>query len=400
MRITYLLTWGDFTGGTERAVLTQADALAGAHDVTVLGVFRTGQQAFAAPPGVRVVDLIDTSGERPVLLTDSPLRAEEVARLHGEPSALVDPRWEAAFSALSDAELARVLPGLDTDVLVTTTPALLALAAGLVPDTVALVHQEHRSSEFRGRTREPLDAYGPAADLVVFLTEPTRRHLAAAWGEGGPATEVVGNGLARDVRPRSSLAGDAIVLAARLVGQKQPDHAVRAFAAVADRHPSWTLRFVGDGPLANRVRRQAREAGLADRVLLLGRTRSMPLQWATASIGLLTSTSEGYPLVVAEAFAAGVPFVSYDCPHGPRELIRDGSDGLLVPPDDVDALAAALDRLMGDPETLRRMGERAYARAGEFAPGPLGERWTQVLTDAVARAGTLGPRAARVRPVG
>jgi glycosyltransferase involved in cell wall biosynthesis len=320
------------------------------------------------------------------------------ADLAARPSDLVDPRWEAAFTALSDAELARVLPGLPADVVVTTTPALLAIAARLLPDSVALVHQEHRSSEFRGPTREPLDAYGPAADLVVFLAEPTRAHYLASWGEGAPDTAVVGNGLARDVRPRSALSADLVVVSARLVSQKQPDHAVRAFATVADIHPTWALRFVGDGPAASRVRRLARELGLTDRVQLVGRTRSMALQWASASIGLLTSKSEGYPLVIAEAFAAGVPFVSYDCPHGPRALITDGVDGRLVPPDDVDALAAALDGLMGDPDLLRRMGDRAYERAADFAPERLADTWSAVLADVVA-AGPRPSRASRIRPV-
>jgi glycosyltransferase involved in cell wall biosynthesis len=400
MRITYLLTWGDAMGGTERAVFTQAAALADRHEVTVIGMLRTGQQAFPDPPGVRRLDLLDSTGETPTLLDDrTALDADQVETLASQPSDLVDPRWERAFSGLSDHLFGRLLPTIDADVVVTTTPALLAVAARLLPDRVALVHQEHRTSELRTGTMGPLLAYGPAADLVVFLTAPTQAYFQRAWGSGGPRTDVIGNALAPDVRPRSARADDLIVCAARLVPSKQPDHVVAAFCQAAPGHPTWRLRLLGDGPMAPRLRRMARDAGLADRVELLGRTRSMALQWASASIGALASRAEGYPLVIAEAYAAGVPFVSYDCPHGPRQIIQDDVDGLLVPDGDIGALATTLDRLMGNRDLQSRLAGAAYARSADFTPRRVADSWDAALREVTAGRPGRPARATRIRPL-
>src|SRR4051794_16947949 len=109
MRITYLLTWADAMGGTERTILRQASWIAERHDVEVLSVFRTRHEpAFSFSDRVRMRYLVDARGniQRPV----SHQIDEEVARvLAAQPSRVVRPEWEGAFNALADLEMESAL---------------------------------------------------------------------------------------------------------------------------------------------------------------------------------------------------------------------------------------------------------------------------------------------------
>ena len=85
---------------------------------------------------------------------------------------------------------------------------------------------------------------------------------------------------------------------------------------------------------------------------------------------VISSMAEGLPLVAMEALAVGVPMVSYDCPVGPRAVIDDGVNGLLVRPNDVAELAAAIERLIDDDDLRVRLGNGAAGSRSRFAPAP------------------------------
>jgi glycosyltransferase involved in cell wall biosynthesis len=378
-------------GGTSRSAITQANALAGRHDVRLVSVTRSADAAhYAIDPRVAVDYLVDVRDESAPALAG--VDADRARAWHARPSLLVPPRWDAQFSALCDVAMERHLPGLDLDVLVTVTPGLLVAAEHLVGDSVALVHQEHRSSSDRVSGLEPLLTDGQRADVVALLTESTATWLADRLGAAAPPLVVVPNPLPQGFVPRSRLDAPVIVAAGRLAGEKQFGHLVRAFAAIADDLPEWRLRIFGVGTARNLIQAATRKAGLYDRVEVPGVSGDMPGEWAKASISALTSKAEGYPLVLQEAMAAGVPVVSYDCPSGPREIITHEVDGLLVAPGSEAGLATALLRLASDPALRTRLGDAAAARARAWDAAEIALRWEQIFADALAEHADAGVR--------
>jgi hypothetical protein len=172
----------------------------------------------------------------------------------------------------------------------------------------------------------------------------------------------------------------------RLVPDKQVDHAIQAFAKALPDHPGWRLRIFGDGPQMSRLRNLVQGLGLHDSVEILGPSQHMTQEWAKASLTILPSQDgEAFPLVLLEAFAAGVPAVAYDIVTGPAEIIRHGVDGLLVPPNDIDGLADAISRLMGDEELLRSYGENAYEGSARFAADVIVKQWEELFTELLMR---------------
>ena len=141
----------------------------------------------------------------------------------------------------------------------------------------------------------------------------------------------------------------------RLSMQKAFDRLLQAFAELAPVNPDWDLVILGEGELRSDLERQVQALGLTDRVCLPGRARNVNDWYARAALYVMSSRFEGFPNVLGEAMAHGCAAVSFDCDTGPRDLIRHEVDGLLAPAGDVDCLAAALQRLMGDDGLRHRM---------------------------------------------
>ena len=270
------------------------------------------------------------------------------------------------------------LPTLTADVLVTVTPALLALAVECRPESVTLVHQEHRASSQRTSGLEPLLTYAPRADVVAVLVEEEAKWLREQLGDATPHLVVVPNAIPPGFRPRSLLDEPLIVAAGRLGGEKQFPQLVSAFGMVADRLPSWRLRIFGEGPARTEIMRTVRRLGLWDRVELPGPTTDLASEWARASISAMTSRSEGFPLVMQEAMAAGVPVVSYDSPTGPRAIIDHEVDGLLVELGSEPDLAEALLRVATDHQLRHRLGAAALRKAATYDATTIAARWIEI----------------------
>jgi len=402
-------------GGTERSVVTQANALTRAGvDVTVVSLVRDEEEPhYEVDTTVRLEPLIDRTVEGRTRSVHRVVDDATAARLDEIPSVVVPLRWDPQFTALVDAVAEDLLPGLEADVLVTVTPGLLALAVQLTPDSTAIVHQEHRSSVQRTAGMEPLLTFGPRADLVALLTDSVRDWLVETIGETAPRTVVMPNPLPHGYKPRSTLETRLIVAAGRLAVEKQFPKLVQAFGDIADQIPGWRLRILGDGSQRAEIVRLVRKLSLYDRVELPGQSADMASEWATASVSALPSRGEGLPLVVQEAMAAGVPVAAFDNPSGARALIDHEGNGLLVTPQSIEALSAALLRLTTDEGLRHRLGETALESSRRYAPDVIAIRWIEVFDEVVAlrtrRAGRLrqrvvdlveDPRVAPVQPEG
>lgn len=139
-----------------------------------------------------------------------------------------------------------------------------------------------------------------------------------------------------------------VIALGRLTRAKDYPTLLRAYADSQLRH-SHRLAIVGDGEERGRLEGVIRQLGIADRVLLPGALANPYRILAGASLLVLSSRWEGYPNVLLEALALGVPVVATDCPHGPRELLGGGRYGRLVPVGDLVALTQAMEEECGHP---------------------------------------------------
>ncbi|MDB5524068.1 MAG: putative glycosyltransferase [Rhizobium sp.] len=178
--------------------------------------------------------------------------------------------------------------------------------------------------------------------------------------------------------------GNVLTAVGRLTHQKGFDLLLDAFAKIAASFPDWTLVIWGEGEDRRQLEDRRKTLGLEGRVDLPGIT-AKPGQWVeTANVFVLSSRYEGWGIVLLEAMAAGLPVVSFNCDFGPSEMVEHGQDGLLVAPENVDALAEAMAQLLRDKQLRERLSANAVRTALRYTPECVLAEWDGVLRDVLA----------------
>ena len=226
-------------------------------------------------------------------------------------------------------------------------------AAALVCQTSAMVRQIHETISVPGYAiPNPVEVPSAVAYVGERLAQPTS-HTLVAMG--------------------------------RLVPQKGFDLLLEAFSRIAARYPEWSITILGQGPLQEPLQQQARSLGLEGRVRFSGAVSDPFQALRAADLFVFSSRFEGFGNALAEAMACGLPVISFDCPAGPSEIIRNGVDGVLVPPEDIAALATAMDRLMSDPLERARLSRRAPEILDRFSLASVLGIWEDLFTRVLGR---------------
>jgi glycosyltransferase involved in cell wall biosynthesis len=256
---------------------------------------------------------------------------------------------------------------------------------------VPVVRTRHVSIAIR---RGPNPVYRWLADRVITSGEAIRRVVLAA---GVPPARVVAIpagvnlesfpfGLkAPEIERELGLGSPVVGSVAMFRGSKGHPQLLQAFARVRERHPRASLLLVGDGIRRPWVEQLAREAGLADAVVFTGFRPDVPALLGTMDCFVLASTrTEGVPQALLQAFATGVPVVASRI-GGIPEVVTDGETGLLVESESVPALAAAIERVLDDPDAAARRARAARALVeARFSHESAVERLLQLYRELLA----------------
>lgn len=221
------------------------------------------------------------------------------------------------------------------------------------------------------------------ADKVVFQTEDAQKWFPKLiQGKSVIIMNQVDNKFYNT--ERDTLTKD-IVSVGRLTKQKNQRLLIEAFNDIRDK-TEHNLIIYGDGEMREELEALVSELGLQERVLLPGNTDNVVDILKTAKLFVMPSDYEGMPNALLEAMAMGLPCISTDCPcGGPRMIIKDGENGVLVPTMDKDALVSAIINLINNEEKLNELGQKAKAAALAFSPSVIIKDWENCILSLVKK---------------
>ena len=179
---------------------------------------------------------------------------------------------------------------------------------------------------------------------------------------------------------QSSIKRREIVTVGRLTEQKNQRLLIDAFSEIAAAYPQYILKIYGAGPLESTIRQQIKELELENRVLLMGTKKHVMFDVQQSDIFVLSSDFEGFPNVLIEAMASGMPVISSNFPTGlARQLIKNGENGYLFPIKDKSALVAALKKMLACPEKWAQMGQMNRQIVKQYTSEKVAENWFHAI---------------------
>ncbi len=224
------------------------------------------------------------------------------------------------------------------------------------------------------------------ADGFIFQTERARDAYPERTARG---SAVIANAIwnedvlnAPEVAPEKQ---KRIISVGRLEYVKGYDFLIDAFSRLAEEFVEWSLVIYGEGNARAALEEQIAQSGYADRISLPGRDLHAYRHVRASEIFVLSSRSEGMPNTLLEAMACGVCCVATDCPNGPREIVRDGENGLLIESQNVDAMTEALRRVMADDALRAKLAAGGKKILSEHTPEWYAAAWLDYAKTVISR---------------
>ena len=211
-------------------------------------------------------------------------------------------------------------------------------------------------------------------DRFVVLTEEDK----TAWPELQNIC-VIPDPLSFKPTQFSPLKEKRVIAVGRYVYQKGFDLLLQAWAKIEKHFPDWELAIFGDGHRTP-YEQQMKELGInASRCHLNGPTKNIQQEYVNSSLFVFSSRFEGFGMVLIEAMACGLPVISFSCPCGPKDIVKDGKDGLLVENGNVTALADRMSSLMADDSSRRSLAVAGTQNVKRFSMEQVALRWKVVF---------------------
>ena len=223
--------------------------------------------------------------------------------------------------------------------------------------------------------------YARKYDKIVVLSKTDLRR----WLRYTNKVVTIYNPVTIFVDGSSECKSKRVIAVGRLDYQKGFDYLIKAWKQIYKEYPDWKLDIYGDGPLRKELEVQIKDNGLSHVLHLQGVSSNIVKEYQNHSFIVSSSRAEGFPLVLIEASACGLPIVSFDCPSGPSEIVEHGGNGFLISPvGNIDAMANRVMQLMADKSLRQEMGRRSLELSQRFKLENIAAEWIKLYNQLVS----------------
>ncbi|MBL5783506.1 glycosyltransferase [Heyndrickxia sporothermodurans] len=252
---------------------------------------------------------------------------------------------------------------------------------------IAVLHNNHFKAPYtKGSsikaTWKPLFDNLDKFDKIIFLTHEQKNDVIELFGDKGNF-EVIPHSAnqVEQTKSRGSYDQNLAVTLARYESQKKLDEAIKAFKYVVKEIPNAKYYIYGFGKEKNNLQKIINELNLEKNVFLKGFTDDPVQTYRSAACSILTSDYEGFGLVLTESLASGTPVVSYDIKYGPKDIIRDGVDGFLIPKGNQEQLAQKIIEIMKNRKLREEFSKNAVNVVDRFSFSFYEKQWISVISE-------------------
>ena len=229
-------------------------------------------------------------------------------------------------------------------------------------DKLKVTYREYREKQY-------LNKY----DEFLVLTEEDKK----AWGDN--RIKVINNPLPFDSKEISTCKNKKIISVGRLEKEKGFDILIDVWKKVNEKHPDWILEIYGEGSLRKKLQEKIDLLNLEDSLILKGNEKNIQSKYLENSIYVMSSRYEGFGMVLIEAMSCGLSLVSFDCPCGPKDIIKDGENGFLVKFGNIDKMAEKINYLIENEDKRIKMGKKSKELSYNYSEEKIMNQWKELF---------------------
>lgn len=214
-------------------------------------------------------------------------------------------------------------------------------------------------------------------DEAIVLTKKDKEE----WNN--EEKKVIPNSLTFYPKEFSKCENKRIISVGRLDYLKGYDILIDTWNIVSKKYPNWIIEIYGEGSEREKLQKKINILGLEKTFLLKGATKNIQEKYLESSIYVMSSRVEAFGMVLIEAMACGLPVISFECPCGPKEIIKDGEDGFLVRFGDIEGMADKIEKLIESEEKRKTFGKNARKNVQRFSEDKVMDMWKKLFLNLV-----------------
>lgn len=369
-KITFLMLHLNY-GGIEKQVTTLANNLIDEYDIEIISLYDILGKSFYELDKRIKVRYIFPYGPNKKELKEA-IKKVKIIDFLKELKKSIKMIYTKYFG------IRKITKDLQTDILISTR---IEFARQIKRNDIITVSQEHSYINTKRYASKVRHSFKNIRYLVVMTKKAAKVYEEWLQSKAKRPKIIVIPNMINKTDEISSLNSKQIVSAGRLEDVKDFPSLIKVFERVHKKHNDWKLKIIGDGSKKEELKKLISDLKLEEAVLLKGRLDEKEIidEFCDSSIFVLTSKSESFSLVIAEAMSCALPCVSFDIDVGPREIITDNEDGFLIAERSVIKMEEKINLLIESTVRRHEMGENARKNAARFYPDSIKQMWLSLL---------------------
>lgn len=365
-------------GGVEMAISLLSNALSKhGFDIEILCTYHFGEPAYYIDPKVKITYLTKVLPNREEF---------HYAVKSKNPFAIIRESMHSLQVLYQKKhQLKRAIMKIEDGIVISTRHEDTLLLSRYGASNLLKIAQLHHDHHFDKKLFEDFKHHYSNIDYFVLLTDRLRDEIGELMKPYNSKTKciTIPNFLPFESKSDMVSKQKQVIAVGRLHTDKAFHRLIDAWALTYKKHPDWTLKIIGDGPLKSELHKQAETLGLTKSIVFTGPlSHDLVMQeMANSSIYAMTSISEAFPFVLMEAMYNYLPIVAYDVRVGPAALVKHEQTGYLIPDGDTNAFSEALCKLMESPKIISDFQREAFSFVQNFSEDAVINLWLKVLSN-------------------